>query len=109
MRESLTYCLLSVAWPQTCHLDTSPCETECPRQFQDRIQESLWKVLEAVRCIAPTDRPHVTAFTFASPRVGNDKFASDLEELGVKVLRIVNEPDLVPKVPGAQPMFAGSC
>lgn len=42
----------------------------------------------------------VTAFTFASPRVGNRAFALRMEELGVKVLRLVNKRDVVPKVPG---------
>ncbi len=43
----------------------------------------------------------MTAFTFASPKVGNQKFADDLDEMGVRLLRVVNAPDLVPKVPGA--------
>lgn len=43
----------------------------------------------------------VTAFTFASPKVGNKKFKDDLDDMGVRVLRVVNKPDLVPKVPGA--------
>lgn len=43
----------------------------------------------------------MTAFTFASPKVGNKKFAECMDALGVKVLRVVNKPDLVPKVPGA--------
>jgi len=42
----------------------------------------------------------VTAFAFASPRVGNRAFALRTEELGVKVLRLVNRRDAVPKVPG---------
>lgn len=41
----------------------------------------------------------VTAFTFASPRVGNNPFADKVRELGVKVLRINNVKDVVPKVP----------
>ena len=42
----------------------------------------------------------ITAFTFASPRVGNDAFRDRLLELGVHVLRIENKFDIVPKVPG---------
>ncbi|XP_057837824.2 phospholipase A1-Igamma2, chloroplastic-like [Cryptomeria japonica] len=42
----------------------------------------------------------VTVFAFASPRVGNLSFAQHMEEIGVKVLRVVNHKDLVPKVPG---------
>ncbi|GLJ34125.1 hypothetical protein SUGI_0685850 [Cryptomeria japonica] len=42
----------------------------------------------------------VTAFTFASPRVGNRAFANHIEEIGVKVLRVVVKHDLVTKVPG---------
>lgn len=42
----------------------------------------------------------ITAFTFASPRVGNDAFRDRLLELGVHVLRIENVFDIVPKVPG---------
>uniref|UniRef100_A0A0D6QZW2 Fungal lipase-type domain-containing protein n=1 Tax=Araucaria cunninghamii TaxID=56994 RepID=A0A0D6QZW2_ARACU len=42
----------------------------------------------------------VTVFSFASPRVGNMWFAQHMEEIGVKVLRVVNRNDLVPNVPG---------
>ncbi|XP_062084082.1 phospholipase A1-Igamma3, chloroplastic [Humulus lupulus] len=42
----------------------------------------------------------VTVFSFAGPRVGNLKFKVRCEELGVKVLRIVNVHDVVPTVPG---------
>lgn len=42
----------------------------------------------------------VTVFAWASPRVGNLSFAQHMEEIGVKVLRVVNEDDVVPKVPG---------
>ncbi|KAH9297076.1 hypothetical protein KI387_028758 [Taxus chinensis] len=41
----------------------------------------------------------VTVFSFASPRVGNLAFAKQVEQIGVKVLRLVNEADVVPKVP----------
>ncbi|KAK6932133.1 Fungal lipase-like domain [Dillenia turbinata] len=42
----------------------------------------------------------VSAITFAGPRVGNIAFRDKLDKIGVKVLRVVNKPDMVPKVPG---------
>lgn len=39
-------------------------------------------------------------FSFSGPRVGNGRFRERLESLGVKVLRVVNVHDKVPKVPG---------
>ncbi|KAK6917126.1 Fungal lipase-like domain [Dillenia turbinata] len=42
----------------------------------------------------------VSAITFAGPRVGNFAFRDKLDKIGVKVLRVVNKPDIVPKVPG---------
>lgn len=42
----------------------------------------------------------VTVFSFAGPRVGNDAFRDRLKDLGVKVLRIVNVNDIVPRAPG---------
>ncbi|GLJ43094.1 hypothetical protein SUGI_0894380 [Cryptomeria japonica] len=42
----------------------------------------------------------VTIFPFASTCMGNLSFAQHVEEIGVKVLRLVNKKDLVPKVPG---------
>lgn len=41
----------------------------------------------------------ITAFTFAGPRVGNNPFADKVHELGVKILRVTNEHDMIPKVP----------
>ncbi|KAK7245403.1 hypothetical protein RIF29_40245 [Crotalaria pallida] len=44
---------------------------------------------------------HVSVFSFSGPRVGNLSFKKRLEnELGVKVLRVHNAHDLVPKSPG---------
>jgi Lipase (class 3) len=37
--------------------------------------------------------------TFASPRVGDPKFASKFDKLGIESWRIVNEPDFVPTQP----------
>ncbi|KZV56473.1 hypothetical protein F511_08371 [Dorcoceras hygrometricum] len=42
----------------------------------------------------------ITVFSFAGPRVGNLKFKERCDELGVKVLRVVNIHDKVPIVPG---------
>ncbi|GLJ47076.1 hypothetical protein SUGI_0993850 [Cryptomeria japonica] len=42
----------------------------------------------------------ITVFSFAGPRVGNSAFKERLEQLGVKILRVVNAHDRVPKVPG---------
>ena len=41
-----------------------------------------------------------TVYSFAGPRVGNENFKSRCEELGVKVLRVVNINDPVTKLPG---------
>ena len=44
---------------------------------------------------------HVSAITFSGPRVGNLRFKERLEsEHGVKVLRVLNTHDMVPKSPG---------
>ncbi|KAK4482427.1 hypothetical protein RD792_009582, partial [Penstemon davidsonii] len=42
----------------------------------------------------------ITVFSFSGPRVGNLKFKERCNELGVKVLRVVNVHDKVPTVPG---------
>ncbi|GMH30840.1 hypothetical protein Nepgr_032683 [Nepenthes gracilis] len=42
----------------------------------------------------------ICVFSFSGPRVGNVRFKERLEWLGVKVLRVVNEHDVVPKSPG---------
>lgn len=42
----------------------------------------------------------VSVFSFAGPRVGNVRFKQRLEGLGVKVIRVVNVHDMVPKSPG---------
>ncbi|XP_058730330.1 phospholipase A1-Igamma3, chloroplastic-like [Vicia villosa] len=42
----------------------------------------------------------VTVYSFAGPRVGNLHFKERCDELGVKVLRILNVHDKVPTVPG---------
>ncbi|RLM69659.1 phospholipase A1-Ialpha2, chloroplastic-like [Panicum miliaceum] len=42
----------------------------------------------------------ITVFSFAGPRVGNLEFKNRCDELGVKVLRVVNVNDPVMKMPG---------
>ncbi|OAY37594.1 galactolipase DONGLE, chloroplastic [Manihot esculenta] len=48
----------------------------------------------------PTMDIRVTVFSFGGPRVGNTGFKERCEELGVKVLRIVNVNDPITKLPG---------
>jgi Lipase (class 3) len=49
---------------------------------------------------ALTDRiKNPTIYTFASPRVGDASFASAFDSLGLTSWRVVNELDLVPRVP----------
>ncbi|KAI9078287.1 hypothetical protein K1719_039789 [Acacia pycnantha] len=42
----------------------------------------------------------ITVFSIAGPRVGNLRFKERCDELGVKVLRVINVHDKVPTVPG---------
>jgi hypothetical protein len=42
----------------------------------------------------------IAVMSFAGPRVGNNAFCNQLNALGVKVLRVVNVNDIVPRVPG---------
>ncbi|KAI5071917.1 hypothetical protein GOP47_0014168 [Adiantum capillus-veneris] len=42
----------------------------------------------------------ITVFAFAGPRVGNRAWQRRMEDVGVRVLRLVNVRDCVPKVPG---------
>ncbi|XP_038708058.1 phospholipase A(1) DAD1, chloroplastic-like [Tripterygium wilfordii] len=44
--------------------------------------------------------PLVTVISFGGPRVGNRSFRRQLEKHGTKVLRIVNDDDLITKIPG---------
>ncbi|KAJ7569677.1 hypothetical protein O6H91_01G088500 [Diphasiastrum complanatum] len=55
---------------------------------------------QAVQNVDEVDKIPITVFSFAGPRVGNSAFRDRVNNLGVKVLRIVNVNDLVPKVPG---------
>lgn len=42
----------------------------------------------------------VSVISFGAPRVGNFAFKDELDQLGVKTLRIVAKQDLVPRMPG---------
>ncbi|XP_027337144.1 phospholipase A(1) DAD1, chloroplastic-like [Abrus precatorius] len=46
------------------------------------------------------DAPMVTVVSFGGPRVGNESFRKQLEQRGIKILRIVNSDDVVTRVPG---------
>ncbi|GAB2209892.1 hypothetical protein Droror1_Dr00027118 [Drosera rotundifolia] len=48
--------------------------------------------------------PSVAVFSFGGPKVGNQAFADQINSNKVKVLRIVNEQDVITRVPG---MFIG--
>ncbi|KAK4349632.1 hypothetical protein RND71_032387 [Anisodus tanguticus] len=56
-------------------------------------------VADEVSTCAP-DAPPVAVFSFGGPRVGNRSFADRLNSKNVKVLRIVNNQDLITRVPG---------
>ncbi|OMP09832.1 Lipase, class 3 [Corchorus olitorius] len=58
------------------------------------IAETGLNVLQESRVVP------VNVFSFSGPRVGNVKFKERIETLGVKVLRVVNVHDIVPKSPG---------
>jgi hypothetical protein len=42
----------------------------------------------------------ITVYSFAGPRVGNGAFKDRCDELGLKILRVVNVHDVVTKIPG---------
>lgn len=49
--------------------------------------------------------PLLTVISFGGPRVGNRSFRAGLDRRGIKVLRIVNSEDVVPKLPGFYPAW----
>lgn len=61
---------------------------------------SAYDIAEMGVNIVPATRVPITVYSFAGPRVGNLKFKERCDELGVKVLRVVNVHDKVPTVPG---------
>ncbi|KAJ8451073.1 hypothetical protein Cgig2_026882 [Carnegiea gigantea] len=56
-------------------------------------------VADEISTCAP-DVPPVAVFSFGGPRVGNRAFATRINDTNVKVLRIVNNQDLITRVPG---------
>ncbi|CAN4077343.1 unnamed protein product [Withania somnifera] len=56
-------------------------------------------VADEVSTCAP-DVPPVAVFSFGGPRVGNRSFVDRLNSKNVKVLRIVNNQDVITRVPG---------
>ncbi|KAK4772345.1 hypothetical protein SAY86_014120 [Trapa natans] len=52
------------------------------------------------RSVGDNSRNQITLFSFGGPRVGNFAFKKRCEELGIKVLRIVNTNDPITKLPG---------
>lgn len=56
-------------------------------------------VADEISTCAP-DAPPVAVFSFGGPRVGNRSFADRLNSKNVKVLRIVNNQDVITRVPG---------
>ncbi|KAK4802496.1 hypothetical protein SAY86_000699 [Trapa natans] len=56
-------------------------------------------VADELSTCAP-DMPPVAVFSFGGPRVGNQDFAERIGRKNVKVLRIVNNQDLITRVPG---------
>ncbi|XP_050226726.1 phospholipase A1-Ibeta2, chloroplastic [Mercurialis annua] len=46
-----------------------------------------------------SDMPHIAVFSFGGPKVGNKSFANEIKTKNVNVLRIVNNQDVVTKVP----------
>ena len=46
------------------------------------------------------DLDHISVISFGAPRVGNITFRDKMNEMGVKILRVVVKQDIVPKLPG---------
>ncbi|XP_068635730.1 phospholipase A1-Igamma1, chloroplastic-like [Aristolochia californica] len=62
---------------------------------------SAYDIAEMGLNVTEDGRPiPICVFSFSGPRVGNGRFKERIEGLGVKVLRVVNVHDTVPKVPG---------
>ncbi|KAK8587375.1 hypothetical protein V6N13_086362 [Hibiscus sabdariffa] len=63
-------------------------------------------VADEISSCAP-DVPPVAVFSFGGPRVGNKGFVDRLNKKNVKVLRIVNNQDLITKVPVLPSVLTG--
>jgi hypothetical protein len=87
------------------HAPAQPRGVEATPRFTsiDVTAHSLGGALATLYVLdnAKEDRvPNQVLYTFASPMVGDAAFAEAFDALGLTSWRIVNEPDLVPKVPG---------
>ncbi|KAK4725840.1 hypothetical protein R3W88_030757 [Solanum pinnatisectum] len=67
-------------------LNKNATTTRCDQLYESSVLES--------------NNVSITVFSFGGPRVGNSSFKERCEELGVKVLRIVNVNDPITKLPG---------
>ncbi|KAL1367448.1 hypothetical protein AAHE18_02G052700 [Arachis hypogaea] len=62
---------------------------------------SAYDIVETgLNVVADSRAVPVSVFSFSGPRVGNARFKERLETLGLKVLRVLNVHDMVPKSPG---------
>jgi len=61
---------------------------------------SSYDVKKLLNSNLPSRSIPVTVFAFASPRLGNRAFTLPMEELGGKLLPLVDKNDVVPKVTG---------
>uniref|UniRef100_A0A2P2ILL1 Uncharacterized protein MANES_05G084600 n=1 Tax=Rhizophora mucronata TaxID=61149 RepID=A0A2P2ILL1_RHIMU len=62
---------------------------------------SAYDIVETGVHVRPDSRAlPVCVFSFSGPRVGNVRFKERMELMGVKVLRVLNVHDVVPKSPG---------
>ncbi|KAJ9698036.1 hypothetical protein PVL29_007240 [Vitis rotundifolia] len=61
---------------------------------------SAYDIAEMNLNVRNKSRIPISVFSFSGPRVGNLKFKERCDELGVKVLRVINVHDKVPTVPG---------
>ncbi|OAY60105.1 phospholipase A1-Ibeta2, chloroplastic [Manihot esculenta] len=57
-------------------------------------------VADDLSTIQASEIPPIAVFSFGGPRVGNRGFANQIKGNNVKVLRIVNDQDVITKVPG---------
>ncbi|KAG0581503.1 hypothetical protein KC19_4G257100 [Ceratodon purpureus] len=80
------------------HYRTPPVPSKWNQQTESTPSSNPAKTMESKSV-------PITCFSFAGPRVGNSPFADRVKQLGVKVLRVVNKNDFVPKVPGL--IFSG--
>ncbi|XP_077219373.1 phospholipase A1-Igamma3, chloroplastic-like [Tasmannia lanceolata] len=60
---------------------------------------SVYDLAEMKVSVVDGSQIPITVFSFCAPRVGNLRFKERCKELNVKVLRVVNARDIVPKFP----------